>query len=142
MSLGWPDGREAALRWLLAFDKYCVMDSGAVSRAVATPPPEESDEERLLRERLLALTDATHASKLRRVQVATAYVWWMRAIDAFERIIDPIDALRRFMTAHRTMLDLRAQVVSLASAADTMQGLYARQKGGWLLKSVLAWRER
>jgi hypothetical protein len=34
------------------------------------------------------------------------------------------------------MRELRHGTVSLGEAAATMQGLYARQKGGWLLAAL------
>ena len=54
-----------------------------------------------------------------------------------ERFIDPFDAVRSFFAARRAMRELRDQTVSFSEAAATMEGLYARQKGGWLLASVL-----
>ena len=133
-----PLGRSAALRELLVFDDYGLMDSGMVASALSTPPPEEGEEERALRERSYALVQEIHQKKRAALAQAVARRWWMPLLDFVEKILDPMDAIRRYWIANRTMQELRDHTISLPEAAATMQGLYARQKGGWLVKAVLS----
>ena len=78
-----------------------------------------------------------HDERLAQLSAKAHTAWWITLVDLAERFIDPFDAVRRFFTARSTMRKLRRQTASLSEAALTMQGLYARQKGGWLLASIL-----
>jgi len=131
-----PLGRAEALRELLAFDDYGLVDSGTVSATLATAPPDESDAERALRERVRAMVATIHARRLAGLTQGARRAWWAPLATIVERLIDPVDAIRRYFVAQRTMRELRDHTISLADAAATMQALYARQKGGWLTKRL------
>ena len=135
-----PIGRAAALRELLAFDDYGLVDSGTVASYLRTAPDDEDPDERGLRERVQAHAAGIHEARRHLLTAATARRWWMKVLDRVEKYLDPVDAVRRMFRARRTMSELRSHTVSLPAAAATMQELYARQKGGWLVKAVLALR--
>jgi hypothetical protein len=79
---------------------------------------------------------AIHARRLAGLSQGARRAWWAPLATMLERLIDPVDAICRSFVAQRTMRELRDHTISLGDAAATMQGLYARQKGGWLTKML------
>ncbi len=61
-----------------------------------------------------------------------AAVWWMPAMEALEKWLDPLDAVARRYRSEAFMRDLAAARISHAKMAYEMQKLTKRQKGGWL----------
>jgi hypothetical protein len=129
-----PLGRMQALRELLAFDDYGLIDAGTVAATLATPAPGEAEAERVLRERVQTVATGIHARRLRALTLKEQVQWWVPLLSWVEVVLDPLDAIRRAWVAARTLRELRHHTLSLGDAAATMQGLYTRQKGGWLVK--------
>lgn len=57
---------------------------------------------------------------------------WLTVLGWAEQFLDIGDAVRRRRTANRIYRDLASQRISAARAADELQQLIKRQKGGWL----------
>lgn len=126
--------RLAALRGLLAFDDYGMVDSALVGHRLSRPSYAENQEEQALRERVMAHTTTIHTQRKNRLTSVAAQAWWQPLVGMVEKLLDPVHALWRYWVAHRTLRELTHHTISLADAAQMMQELYAMQKGGWLMK--------
>ncbi len=132
------EDRATALRALLTFDDYGLVDSGTAAIALRRPLSGETVEQAALREQVVTLV--TERLSARRVRLAEQRTqrWWMSVLDVVEMVLEPLDAIGRAWAAHRTMRQLRDHTIALPEAAARMQDLYARQKGGWLVKWALS----
>ncbi len=72
--------------------------------------------------------------------------WWDKVcgwlLGFTEALLDAGDAVRRRKKADRVYRDMAAARISPARAAQEIQLLNKRQKGGWLKKDIEAWRAR
>ena len=77
-----------------------------------------------------------------KLQGATTNTGWLgRVCAGIEAFLDAGDALKRRKQANRIYKDLIAERISHERAALELQALNSRQKGGWLLKKVRAWKQ-
>ncbi|GAA3903346.1 hypothetical protein GCM10022228_12020 [Halomonas cibimaris] len=60
--------------------------------------------------------------------------FWLTLVSGVEKFLDVGDAVRRRRRADRIYRDMVCQRISTARAADELQYLTRRQKGGWLLR--------
>ncbi len=66
---------------------------------------------------------------------------WLTLVAAVERMLEPIDAVRRRWTAEKYQRLLVEQRLGHGRAAILMQKLVKRQKGGWLVEKAKQWRD-
>lgn len=68
--------------------------------------------------------------------------WLEKVFSAIEAFLDAGDAVKRRKISNRIYQDLIAERISHARAALELQALNKRQKGGWLMDTLLGWTKR
>jgi gamma-polyglutamate synthase len=128
-----PTTRIAALRELTSFEDYGIVDAGIAALVLAshTSRPLDEDEAEATRNALDRVR-TIHAERKRALEQAERSDFWARIIGQLERLLDPIDSVRRRRRSRAVMRDLIDHRISHGRAAKEMRSLYDRQGGGWL----------
>lgn len=126
--------RLAGLRGLAALEDSGLVDAGTAASVLASAPMNETDEERALRLVALARAQQVHRQRLSALTAVTTATWRTQVLRWLEALLEPVDAIRRWWSARQVMRALAAHHISLADAAEVMQAIQTRQKGGWLSK--------
>jgi len=128
-----PAARIAALRELESFEDYGVVDAGVAAIVLAEHAARPLDEEEALFARsALERVRAIHRDRRRALDQAERSSFWARIAGQIERLLDPIDSVRRQRRSRTVMRDLIDHRISHGRAAKEMRALYDRQGGGWL----------
>jgi poly-gamma-glutamate synthase PgsB/CapB len=131
-----PAARVAALRELESFEDYGVVDAGVAAIVLADRDLVRNrplDEDEALHARsALERVRAIHEERRRALAQAERSDLWARIVGQLERLLDPLDSVRRWRRSRRIMRDLIDHRISHGRAAKEMRALYDRQGGGWL----------
>ncbi len=137
------DRRINALRELEAFGDHGVVDAGLARAVLAVQPVRQpSAEEHHLRERIQNKLSEVHATRLQGIRSQSKRSGLDRVAGVFEGSVDYLDSIRRYHNSRRVLNDLANRRVSHGRAVLEMRALVARQKGGWLAKSLRKWLEK
>ena len=131
-SSGSPREQAEALRALAERDDMSLLDAGLAAHRLeelseTIAPALRADAARAERK-----AAALHGEALARLGRADGVPLGRRLLSAIERLLDPLDSLRRRRRAQRVMRDLALGRVSHERAAAEMRALTERGKGGWL----------
>jgi poly-gamma-glutamate synthase PgsB/CapB len=128
-----PAARIAALRELESFEDYGLVDT-AIAAIVLGDHARRSlgEEEALYTRNALERVRGIHEERKRALEQAAQADLWGRIIGQVERLIDPLDSIRRRSRSRSVMRDLIDHRISHGRAAKEMRALYDRQGGGWL----------
>ncbi|ACY12676.1 hypothetical protein [Haliangium ochraceum] len=131
------DRRLSALRELEAFSDHGMFDAGLARGMLAMQPVRQpSAEEISLRERIRSKLEAVCAARLTLLKTQMTRDSLDRVAGVVEGSVDYLDAIRRYRSSRRIMKDLAETRISHGRAAQEMRTLVARQKGGWLAKTL------
>ncbi|WP_428268476.1 hypothetical protein [Haliangium sp.] len=129
--------RVSALRELEAFEDHGVVDAGVARGMLALQPARQPGAEEVhLRERIRTKLDEVYARRMTLLRTQTKQDVFDRVAGVFEGMIDSLDSIGRYRRSRQIMDDLAARRISHGRAALEMRALVARQKGGWLAKSL------
>ena len=128
-----PAARIAALRELESFEDYGIVDAGLASLVLSSRAERRLDEEEAMYTRsALDRVRTIHDERKRALEQAARSDLRARLAGLLERLLDPIDSIRRRRRARAVMRDLIDHRISHGRAAKEMRSLYDRQGGGWL----------
>ena len=128
-----PAARIAALRELESFEDYGLIDAAVAAIVLGDHVQRALGEEEALYARgALDRVRSIHDSRKRALEEASQSTLWDRLIGQVERLLDPMDSIRRRNRSRMVMRDLIDHRISHGRAAKEMRALYDRQGGGWL----------
>ncbi len=128
-----PAVRVAALRELESFEDYGIVDAGVAAIVLAQRAAGRLDEDEALYTRsALERVKAIHEERRRALEQAERSDLRARIAGVIERLLDPLDSIRRRRRSRTVMRDLIDHRISHGRAAKEMRALYDRQGGGWL----------
>jgi gamma-polyglutamate synthase len=134
------DVRAAALLELEGFEDHGLVDSGVARLAIARHaargdlPADELETTTRVGKKL----EEVYTLRRERLTKSVAKGRLSKVIDWVEGWVDHLDAVRRFRDSRKLMRDLVDERISHGRAVIEMRDLYARQKGGWLDKTLRA----
>lgn len=130
-----PAARIAALRELESFEDYGIVDTtvAAIVLGEHVQRPLGEEEARYARNALERVR-SIHEERKRALEQAAEADLGSRIVGLIERLLDPLDSIRRRYRSRSVMRDLIDHRISHGRAAKEMRALYDRQGGGWLWK--------
>lgn len=129
--------RVTALRELEAFEDHGVCDAGLARGMLAMQPVRQPGSEEIhLRDRIRSKLDTVYAQRLALLRTQTKRDAFDRVAGVLEGMVDHLDSIRRYRMSRQIMDDLAERRISHGRAALEMRTLVARQKGGWLAKTM------
>jgi len=137
-----PAVAEQGLRTLGSFQEYGILAEEHVREALdsfKSSPVAQS--ESLQAELAMVVSNFSMAQEELREKLNVARQKTSRfeiLINAVESFFDAGDAVKRRKIANQIYRDLTAERISYERAAQELQALNKRQKGGWLIKKILA----
>ncbi|MDQ1257365.1 MAG: hypothetical protein QG656_1969, partial [Candidatus Hydrogenedentes bacterium] len=137
-----PPTVEEGLRTLAAFQEYGLLsEMHAIETIDAVGQSPVAQNERFQAE--LAVIKSNIEGAMERVRQELSVVrrsgWLIHLVEAIEAFMDAGDGVRRRKQADRIYRDMVQQRIGYDRAARELQALHHREKGGWLLASILRW---
>jgi hypothetical protein len=128
-----PAARISALRELENFEDYGIVDAGIAALTLTARAERPLDEEEAIYTRsALERVRTIHDDRKRALEAAASSTFASSVAGQLERLLDPLDSVRRRRRARAVMQDLIDHRISHGRAAKEMRSLYDRQGGGWL----------
>jgi poly-gamma-glutamate synthase PgsB/CapB len=136
---------EAGLRQLAAFRDYGLLSEELVRETVAVVKKSPLAQREIFQAELTLILANLETALLQlrgRRGPAGSKGWLVALLSAVESFLDAGDAVKRRKIANRIYRDLVHERISHARAAQELQELNQRQKGGWLLTQIHALQQR
>lgn len=140
-----PEQARQGLAALSSFQEFGLLCDEPVQRTIAQVKESTVAQNEHFQSELTIITSRLERTmqEIRSQMSATRTTGWLEKIfAAIEAFLDAGDAVKRRKMANRIYQDLITERISHARAALELQGLNKRQKGGWLMSTLMEWHKR